>query len=335
MPEITKRLAGLPSEKRQLLEKLLGRNEVACTTASAEAADPAPAAKASFPKVRDVKIPQRAGSPGLTLTMGSSADEVKEGFRRFYDGVSTQLDSSVFGDFSFFLNYGYVPDLSRRFSRVELPEHFINKNSVRLVLEVIGDADVNGCRVLDVGCGRGGTVYVLNQFFQPASIIGLDLAPAAIAFCRRVHKYPLVLFEEGDAEQLPFEDGSFDVVTNIESSHSYPNIKKFHSEVFRVLAPGGRFLYTDVHPVVQWEEYVPFLQHLGFRLERDTDITVNVLLSCDEVAKSRVGAFDRGNDPALMRNFLATPDSEVYVEMSRRRWKYSILRLSKPSYDGQ
>jgi SAM-dependent methyltransferase len=275
-------------------------------------------------------IGARTGSPGLSLTFGSSPEAVKEGYQRFYDGVTTQLDSTVFGDFSFFLNYGYVPNLSPQLSRVVLPDHFINKNSIRLVLEVIGDCSLSGRRILDVGCGRGGTVYVIHEFFDPASVVGLDLSPAAIGFCGRIHQYPCVSFHEGDAELLPFEDASFDVVTNIESSHSYPNIRAFYSEVYRVLSPGGHFLYTDVLAVEQWDANFEFLRSLGFVVRRDRDITSNVLLSCDEVAKSRVQAFAGGNDPHLMQNFLATPESEVYTEMRKRRWKYSILQIEKP-----
>ena len=73
------------------------------------------------------------------------------------------------------------------------------------------------------------------------------------------------------------------------------------------------------------------LQRLGFVLERDTDVTPNVLLSCDEIARTRVQAFDASNDSTLMQNFLATPESQVYAEMKSGRWKYRILRLMKPS----
>jgi SAM-dependent methyltransferase len=315
--ELSKRLAELPPEKRQLFEKLAGKG-VAAPEAAHDPAPPPTGPQRPTVHAPPAGIGARTGSPGLSLTFGTSPDAVKEGYQRFYDGVTAQLDSTMFGDFSFFLNYGYVPNLNPQFSTVELPDHYINKNSIRLVLEVIGDCALSGRRVLDVGCGRGGTVYVLHQFFHPDSVTGLDLSPNAIAFCRRIHNYPGVDFREGDAEQLPFENASFDVVTNIESSHSYPNIRAFYSEVYRVLAPGGHFLYTDVLPVEQWEANVGLLKGLGFGVRRDTDITSNVLLSCDEVAKSRVQAFDSGNDPHLMRNFLATPESEVYTEMRNR-----------------
>ena len=339
MSELSQRLADLPPAKRKLLEKLVNAS-VPATASTGGAAAP-PTAKRTVPsglvtranEFTTVKPPAAqvaANASKLSLDFHGAPEEAKHGWERFYDAVSRQLDQTVFGELSFFLNYGYVPNLGPQFSRVQLPNHFINKNSVRLALEVIGDCPLKGRRVLDVGCGRGGTMYVINSFFEAAEIVGLDLSPEAIAFCRKVHRYPAARFEQGDAERLPFEDKRFDVVTNIESSHTYPNVKAFYTEAFRVLAPGGHFLYTDVLGAEDWRHNKRLLEAIGVAIERERDITSNVVASCDEVAQSRVQAFHSGNDPQLMQNFLATPDSQVYVEMSARRWKYIILKLRKP-----
>ena len=50
----------------------------------------------------------------------------------------------------------------------------------------------------------------------------------------------------GDAENLPFEDNSFDAIINVESSHCYGNVEQFLREVHRVLRPGGDFLFVDL-----------------------------------------------------------------------------------------
>jgi ubiquinone/menaquinone biosynthesis C-methylase UbiE len=52
-------------------------------------------------------------------------------------------------------------------------------------------------------------------------------------------------FVQGDAENLPFPDASFDIVVNVESSHTYPHFDRFAAEVRRVLRQGGRFVITD------------------------------------------------------------------------------------------
>jgi phthiocerol/phenolphthiocerol synthesis type-I polyketide synthase E len=256
--------------------------------------------------------------------------DVKAGYERFYDTLNDQLNSSGFGQFSYFLNYGYVPDGSTDRSVVALPARFFNKNSLRLVLEVIGDCPIGGSDVLDVGCGRGGTLYALKKFFEPATLTGLDLSTTAIEFDRRIHGDARTSFHEGDAEDLPFADESFDVVANIESSHSYPDTNRFYAEAYRVLRPEGFFLYADVLPVQRITAALHELSGLGFRLEENRNITRNVLLSCDEVAETRLAAFDHRNDPGLMQNFLATPGSQVYDEMRTGRWEYRIYRARKP-----
>jgi ubiquinone/menaquinone biosynthesis C-methylase UbiE len=179
--------------------------------------------------------------------------------------------------------------------------------------------------VLDVGCGRGGTVVLLAETFGGV-VTGVDLSPEAIAFCRKTHDHG-VRFEVGDAEHLPFEDRSFEVVTNIESSHTYPNLRAFFTEVGRILMKDGIFLYTDLLPVQRWAEVRILLESLGMRIESQRDITPNVLRSCDEVAAQRVQAFGGSNES--IDNFLAVPGSVVYENMASGAWEYQIVRARR------
>lgn len=118
------------------------------------------------------------------------------------------------------------------------------------------DGELAGKDVLEVSCGHGGGASYLVRTFNPARYTGLDLNPVGVAFCRDRHKLPGLDFVQGDAQELPFSDGTFDVVLNLEASHSYPNFPIFLSEVARVLKPNGRFLYADLrlhNEVSQWE----------------------------------------------------------------------------------
>jgi ubiquinone/menaquinone biosynthesis C-methylase UbiE len=72
-------------------------------------------------------------------------------------------------------------------------------------------------------------VALLADQYQ-ADATGVDLAPEAVAFSRRAHRRPGADFKVGDAEHLPFDDQSFDAVINIESSHTYPNLRAFLAE---------------------------------------------------------------------------------------------------------
>ena len=114
----------------------------------------------------------------------------KAAIQRFYDAVNGQLDAGVAREYSFFLNYGYAADGQSERAVHQLPSKALNRNGIQLVLEVIGDCELEGRRVLDVGCGRGGTIAVLQRFFSPGETVGLDLSPVAIEFCRRTHIYP-------------------------------------------------------------------------------------------------------------------------------------------------
>jgi phthiocerol/phenolphthiocerol synthesis type-I polyketide synthase E len=313
--DLEKRVADLTPEKREILARLL-RVQKQPPTGSQPA--PVSASAGLETDVLDDSVPRELSAR-------------KAACKHFYDTVSAQLGNSMYGQFSFFLNYGYVPDDQPQLAPVPLPEQYINRNSVKLVLEVIGDVVIDGKRVLDVGCGRGGTVHVLTNFFKPGRVTGLDLSTNAIKFCQQTHKDPRVSFHEGDAENLPFGNASFDVVTNIESSHTYPHIDQFYSEVYRVLAPNGYFLYTDALPLLRVSASLAYLQHIGFTLEHDRDITNNVLLSCDEISTTRVQAFDSRNDQEVMQGFLATPGSPIYEEMRSGRCSYRIMKLRKPA----
>jgi SAM-dependent methyltransferase/NAD(P)-dependent dehydrogenase (short-subunit alcohol dehydrogenase family) len=247
----------------------------------------------------------------------------KASYREFYDNVTRRLQATGVGEASFFLNYGYVSSGREDEAVREVPEDVPNRNSVRLALELVGRTELAGRDVLDVGCGRGGTASLLAEEFG-AMTVGVDLSPEAIAFCRTAHRANGVKFEVGDAEHLPFDDASFDVVTNLESSHTYPDMRAFLNEVARVLRSNGWFLHTDLLPPQRWAEVSAILAARGFTTVVDREITAHVLASCNEVALTRTGAF--GARDETMDNFLAIPGSPVYEQMASGSWEYRIVR---------
>jgi 3-oxoacyl-(acyl-carrier-protein) synthase/thioesterase domain-containing protein/SAM-dependent methyltransferase/acyl carrier protein len=270
-------------------------------------------------------------SDQFALPQGATIDEKKRHMRNFYDTVTDQLAASDLCRHSFFLNFGYEPDgQSQDEARIHISEHQINSRSIRLVHEVLGDCLLGAdCEVLDAGCGRGGTISQIQQHFPLTRITGIDLSPRAIAFCRENHGASNTRFVEADAEAMPFPDRSFDVVLNIESSHSYPDIDAFYREVRRVLRPGGHFLYADLFPVEQWETLRKQLRAAGLTCLHERDITANVLRACDRVAARRIHAFAADNDAAVLANFLAVPGSRLYNEMTGGRSSYRILKLAR------
>ncbi len=104
-----------------------------------------------------------------------------------------------------------------------------------------------GRKVLDVGSGNG---YVLSRYAQEgADVFGIDLTSAAVKLCQQ--RFELLGlhgdFRVANAEQLPFEDESFDCVCSMGVLHHTPNTAAAVGEIFRVLKPGGRLIVMFYH----------------------------------------------------------------------------------------
>jgi SAM-dependent methyltransferase len=93
-----------------------------------------------------------------------------------------------------------------------------------------------GMRFLDVAAGPGGLAGEAAR--RGARATGVDLAPAMVALASRLH--PGVEFHEGSADQLPFDDASFDAVACAFGLGHFPEPERAVAEFARVLAPGRR-----------------------------------------------------------------------------------------------
>ena len=98
-----------------------------------------------------------------------------------------------------------------------------------------------GDRVLDVGCGTGFATEGLLQHTQ--NVHGLDQSVHQLEKAwAKLGKHDPVSFYRGDAERLPFEDDSFDVVWSSGSIEYWPNPVTALREIRRVVKPGGQVL---------------------------------------------------------------------------------------------
>ncbi len=119
--------------------------------------------------------------------------------------------------------------------RPDAPEH------LAALAAAIARLQAPPARALDLGTGTGAGALWLAREFPQARVTGVDISEAMIA--RAKAKLPGELsgrvdFLVGDAERLPFADGSFDLVTQI-------SVPVFFDEVARLLAPGGHVVVVS------------------------------------------------------------------------------------------
>jgi SAM-dependent methyltransferase len=106
-----------------------------------------------------------------------------------------------------------------------------------------------GMRVLDVGGGLGGPARTLASVFG-CTVEVLDITEefcrAGAALTVRTGLSDLVSFRQGSALDMPYPDGSFDVVWTQHSSMNIPDKERLYQEIHRVLRPGGRLALHEI-----------------------------------------------------------------------------------------
>lgn len=184
---------------------------------------------------------------------------------------------------------------------------------------VVAPQDLNGLRVLDLGCGAGRDVYVLAQFVGPTgSVAGVDMTPEQIAVAQKHEKWHAERFgyEKVNTEFLTgyIEDlqeiatGSVDVLVSNCVVNLSPRKEAVLAEAFRVLKVGGEMYFSDVYAdrrvprelvddavlfgeclsgALYWNDFVGLAKGAGFldpRLVEDSRITIE-----NEEAEAKIG----------------------------------------------
>jgi len=181
----------------------------------------------------------------------ASTASVAEAYDRWTDD---QLLERLWGDH---VHLGHYGDTPRRRDFRQAKVDFVHE----LVRWSGLDQLPPGSRVLDVGCGIGGSARILARDYG-FEVLGISISPGQIERARQLTPAGLPCrFAVMDALALELADASFDAVWTVEAGPHMPDKQRFADELLRVLKPGGLLAVAD------WNRRDAAVQPLS-RLER-------------------------------------------------------------------
>jgi SAM-dependent methyltransferase len=180
-------------------------------------------------------------------------------------------------DQSGFYNFGYWCDDTQ--SPREASENLLEK--------LLAFIPAKQGRILDVACGLGGTTRHLLRYFPAEAVVGINISDAQLTTSRQ--NVPECDFVRMDAARLAFRGASFENLICVEAAFHFSSRADFLREAYRVLAPGGSLVLTDIlmprwaaqiNPRIPRANWVPDLDayrdlyhQAGFTTVDATDIT--------------------------------------------------------------
>ncbi len=168
----------------------------------------------------------------------ASSNDLYQKIKTFYDD-SSQLWEDVWGEH---MHHGYYgPHGSYRVDRRQAQIDLIEE----LLTWAIPGGSTKPGKILDLGCGIGGSSLYLAQKYQ-TDVTGITLSPVqkerGTERARIAGLENSCQFQVANALDLPFAADSFDLVWSLESGEHMPDKKRFLQEAWRVLKPGGRLI---------------------------------------------------------------------------------------------
>jgi tocopherol O-methyltransferase len=169
------------------------------------------------------------------------SNDLYQQIQQFYD-ASSGLWESIWGEH---MHHGYYgvdgqKKIERRQAQIDLIEELLSWSGY-------SGADDHVPKIIDIGCGIGGSSLYLAEKFK-AEVVGITLSPVqANRAQERAAAAGLkdrATFQVANALDIPYEDNTFDMVWSLESGEHMPDKTKFLQECYRVLKPGGQLIFA-------------------------------------------------------------------------------------------
>ena len=238
-------------------------------------------------------LPARAFVIMLRMAPGGIQNRM---WKWWYQKMAKANDDSAFR----FMNYGFEDGKGPELEDVDEP----NRMFIQLYSMNIRGVDIEGKQVLEVGSGRGGGASWIAKTHSPTKLIGVDFSAKAVGHCKQWYADQTNLeFIEGNAQSLPFEDETFDVVYNVESSHCYGDMSAFVSQAYRVLKPGGMFCWTDLRDSKTMDTLPSVFKSKGFEIVESADVVQEVICALDEINEAKMKAIEEQVPQSVRRSF--------------------------------
>lgn len=204
----------------------------------------------------------------------------------------------------------------------------------------------DGQRLLDVGCGFGGTIQQINAAHSGMDITGLNIDARQLAAAEAQTKAAngnSIAWVEADACQLPFEDNSFDRILAVECVFHFPSRERFLAEAARVLKPGGYLAVSDFVPAVGFFGKTPFWMAIRTRIAKSYGTLGNVPIRGYKALGKRAGLKLEANRnirkntlptyPFLIKFFREQGSADAQkVMISGTRWMKWLSKLGLIQY---
>ena len=227
------------------------------------------------------------------------------------------------------MNYGYdSPNMKIELKNGDEIERF----PIQLYHYIASHCTIIDKTILEVGSGRGGGASYIARYLSPKSMSGIDISGEAISLCEELYDIPNLDFAVGDSENIPFSDDMYDIVINVESSHCYGSIENFLTEVYRVLKPGGTFLFCDFRSKEGITELYNQFSKSDLKFIDRYDITDNVIQGLNGLSDYREKHI-KDSVPFLIRGLFKTyagiKGTEIYNSFVNAKTMYVSAVLKK------